>query len=103
MLRTLYVLDLLSNKGLGTVIVAHHTGILPRTSSHNLDSYRKLQELIPKVIDCGMINETDDSLRAKMKRKVPEKAEEIETMQFGCFTKRSLAAELVSYVKSLIG
>ena len=35
-----------------------------------------------------MINETDDSLRAQMKKRVPERAEEIEGMRFGAFTKR---------------
>ena len=62
LLRTLHVLDVLSNEVVGTAIVAQHT-------------------------DCGMMNATDDDLRARMKRKWPEKAGEIEGIWFGAFTK----------------
>ncbi|KAK3172001.1 hypothetical protein OEA41_004085 [Lepraria neglecta] len=61
-LRTLHVLDALSNEGVGTVIVAHHT-------------------------DCGMMNATDDDLRARMKRKWPEKAGKTEGIRFEAFAK----------------
>ena len=79
-LRTLYTLDLMSNGGLGTVILAHHIGVynqLLPAQSHDSSS-----------INCGMINETEDSLRAQMKKRMPERAEEIEGMRFGAFTKR---------------
>ncbi|KAL2059366.1 hypothetical protein ABVK25_000659 [Lepraria finkii] len=69
-LRTLYTLDLMSNGGLGTVILAHHIGVynqLLPAQSHDSSS-----------INCGMINETEDSLRAQMKKRMPEPAEEIE-------------------------
>ncbi|KAL2040847.1 hypothetical protein N7G274_006305 [Stereocaulon virgatum] len=61
-LRTLYTLDVMSDGGLGTVIVAQHTG-------------------------CGMGKATEESLRAGMKARVPGKAKEIEAMWFGVFTK----------------
>lgn len=40
------------------------------------------------IDNCGMINETEGSLRAQMKKRMPERAEEIEEMRFGAFTKR---------------
>lgn len=37
--------------------------------------------------DCGMMNATDDDVRARIKRKWPEKAGKIEWTWFGAFTK----------------
>lgn len=57
-LRSLIVLDDLLV--VGTVIVVHHT-------------------------DCGLVHTSDDSIRAKLKKRVPEKAKEIDGMEFELF------------------
>lgn len=57
-LRSLIVLDDLLV--VGTVIVVHHT-------------------------DCGVLHTGDESIRAKLKERAPEKAKEIDGMGFGLF------------------
>ena len=57
-LRSLIVLDDLLV--VGTVIVVHHT-------------------------DCGLVHSSDESIRAKLKERAPEKAKEIDDMKFELF------------------
>ena len=57
-LRSLIVLDGLLV--VGTVIVVHHT-------------------------DCGMVHTSDESIRARLKARAPEKAKEIDVMEFQLF------------------
>ncbi|KAL2048697.1 hypothetical protein N7G274_000609 [Stereocaulon virgatum] len=69
-LRTLHVLDLLSNDGVGTVIVCHHT-------------------------DCGMINVSDDEMIEIGKKKWGAKKGKVEGMWFGAFEKGKAVRENV--------
>ena len=57
-LRSLIILDDLLV--VGTVIVVHHT-------------------------DCGLVHTSDESIRAKLKERAPEKASEIDSMDFELF------------------
>ena len=57
-LRSLIVLDDLLV--VGTIIVVHHT-------------------------DCGLLHTSDESIRAKLKERAPEKGHEIDRMEFGLF------------------
>ena len=113
--RTIAVLQsLVVNAEKVTVMVVHHTGklVLPplslpfpfdgvRLGASASFFYRKPGLLKKSNIDCGMTHLTDEEIKSDVKKRVPEEAEQVEGIEFGCFTAEDFEKTILEDVETL--
>jgi carbonic anhydrase len=81
-LRSIATLDAIG--GLSTIIVVHHTGECGAAINDCLDIYCRQPADAPT--DCGTTLVRDEEVREMLRKRAPEKSEEIAKMTFGEIT-----------------
>lgn len=80
-IRSLCVLDQV--RGIGTVIVVHHTGPHLSPSPYPTPSSTSKHKTKPNPTDCGLTHTTDAFIRKGLKERAPTHTDEIDDMGFG--------------------
>ena len=52
-------------------------------------------------LDCGMTHLTDEEIKSDVKKRVPEEAERVEGIEFGCFAAEDFEKTILEDVETL--